>query len=302
MQEINKKTISLIALVLITVIIILGIAISYMLNNRSWKQDGNLIYKGNKKYEIGDYYEYDETADGRLNVTDVDWKVLGVDEDGHLLIVSASSVEDLTLGSEQSIENAKNDYLNGKNKMNEIAKKYGQVGAVYSRSISNEDIFKVINKESTKKDVENTFYWSTEENPVSDLGEIKLAYKNLTFYYFDEKNNLIESKKEESKTEPIKIGTFKSNLVIYENSALDEYEVIAQVNENSKEFKMLFLENNNEKALYWTTNNYTDVATGYVVYGYNAVKYDSINYNNILYSSGNTRQSTCGIRVVVGIK
>ena len=57
MQEINKKTISLIALVLITVIIILGIAISYMLNNRSWKQDGNLIYKGNKKYEIGDYYE-----------------------------------------------------------------------------------------------------------------------------------------------------------------------------------------------------------------------------------------------------
>lgn len=302
MQEINKKTISLIALVLITVIIILGIAISYMLNNRSWKQDGNLIYKGNKKYEIGDYYEYDETADGRLNVTDVDWKVLGVDEDGHLLIVSASSVEDLTLGSEQSIENAKNDYLNGKNKMNEIAKKYGQVGAVYSRSISNEDIFKVINKESTKKDVENTFYWSTEENPVSDLGEIKLAYKNLTFYYFDEKNNLIESKKEESKTEPIKIGTFKSNLVIYENSALDEYEVIAQVNENSKEFKMLFLENNNEKALYWTTNNYTNVATGYVVYGYNAVKYDSINYNNILYSSGNTRQSTCGIRVVVGIK
>ena len=302
MQEINKKTISLIALVLITVIIILGIAISYILNNRSWKQDGNLIYKGNKKYEIGDYYEYDETADGRLNVTDVDWKVLGVDEDGHLLIVSASSVEDLTLGSEKSIENAKNDYLNGKNKMNEIAKKYGQVGAVYSRSISNEDIFKVINKESTKKDVENTFYWSTEENPVSDLGEIKLAYKNLTFYYFDEKNNLIESKKEESKTEPIKIGTFKSNLVIYENSALDEYEVIAQVNENSKEFKMLFLENNNEKALYWTTNNYTDVATGYVVYGYNAVKYDSINYNNILYSSGNTRQSTCGIRVVVGIK
>lgn len=302
MQEINKKTISLIALVLITVIIILGIAISYMLNNRSWKQDGNLIYKGNKKYEIGDYYEYDETADGRLNVTDVDWKVLGVDEDGHLLIVSASSVEDLTLGSEQSIENAKNDYLNGKNKMNEIAKKYGQVGAVYSRSISNEDIFKVINKESTKKDVENTFYWSTEENPVSDLGEIKLAYKNLTFYYFDEKNNLIESKKEESKTEPIKIGTFKSNLVIYENSALDEYEVIAHVNEKSKEFKMLFLENNNEKALYWTTNNYTDVATGYVVYGYNAVKYDSINYNNILYSSGNTRQSTCGIRVVVGIK
>lgn len=302
MQEINKKTISLIALVLITVIIILGIAISYILNNRSWKQDGNLIYKGNKKYEIGDYYEYDETADGRLNVTDVDWKVLGVDEDGHLLIVSASSVEDLTLGSEKSIENAKNDYLNGKNKMNEIAKKYGQVGAVYSRSISNEDIFKVINKESTKKDVENTFYWSTEENPVSDLGEIKLAYKNLTFYYFDEKNNLIESKKEESKTEPIKIGTFKSNLVIYENSALDEYEVIAHVNEKSKEFKMLFLENNNEKALYWTSNNYTDVATGYVVYGYNAVKYDSINYNNILYSSGNTRQSTCGIRVVVGIK
>lgn len=302
MKEINKKTINLIVLVLITVIIILGIAISYILNNRSWKQDGNLIYKGNKKYEIGDYYDYDETADGRLNVTDVDWKVLGIDEDGHLLIVSASSVEDLTLGSEQSIENAKNDYLNGKTKMDEIAEKYGQVGAVYSRSITNEDILKVINKESTQKDVENTFYWSTEENPVSDLGEIKLTYKNSTFYYFDENNNLIESKKEENQTEPIKIGTFKSNLVIYENGSLDEYEVIAHVNEKSKEFKMLFLENNNEKALYWTTNNYTDVATGYVVYGYNAVKYDSINYNNILYSSGNTRQSTCGIRVVVGIK
>lgn len=302
MKEINKKIKILISTILIFIIVFFAFTIKYILDNRYWKQDGNLIYKGNKKYNIGDYYEYDETANGRINVSDVKWKVLGIDENGHLLIVSASSVENLTLGNEQSLELAKNDYIDGKDKMNKIASKYGEVGALYARSITNEDIFKVLGKEPIKEEIENTFYWSTSENPIGDLGEVKLTYKDSIFYYFDSTNKWTESRKVINPTENVKIGSFKNNLVTFENKILYGEDIITNIDEKSKVFKMLFLEDNNEKSLYWTTNSYTNVSASYISYGYNAVKYDSLNYNNLIYSSGNTRQSTCGIRVVVGIK
>ena len=81
MKNLSKKTKSFIVMTLIAIILVFILVFIFIISNQKWELDGNIVKKGNKKYEIGDYYEYDETIDNRLaDVIDVKWKVLGVDD------------------------------------------------------------------------------------------------------------------------------------------------------------------------------------------------------------------------------
>ena len=74
MKNLNKRTKTFIVMSVIGISIIFALVIIIILNNQKWKMEGNIVKKGNQKYELGDYYEYDETIDNRLeDVTDVKW-------------------------------------------------------------------------------------------------------------------------------------------------------------------------------------------------------------------------------------
>ena len=134
----NKKVFAVVVIVLLVV----AASLVYCYNSK-WRRDGDKVYKGNETYEIGDYYEYDETAGQYTDEEDIKWKVLGVNDKGHLLIVSSSSVGQLALGSENAYEKGQNDYLTGIDKMNKIASKYANgKGAVLARSITADDVIK----------------------------------------------------------------------------------------------------------------------------------------------------------------
>ena len=191
--------------------------------------------------------------------------------------MSASVVENLTLGSKKDLKEAQQDIITGSKQMDDIAKKYSKGKyALYARTVNSEDINKL-----TGYDKENN--------------------KSMTFYWLDN-NEWKQNIKDGSETnENLKeINSFKSNLVSYDNQNYDNLSFY--IKENSKLYNMLYLDDNKDRALYWTTTNYINVTENYVSYGYNAVKYDSLNYDNLVYSSGNSNEITRGIRVIVAVK
>lgn len=305
----EKNTIKNYKLYLIVLgIIILTISIIFILNkNKNWVQDGNIISKGNKKYEIGDYYEYDETNNGKItDLTDVKWKVLGVDNDGNLLIMSASSIGSLTLGDASDLEKSKQDYLSGSSLVNEMTKNYGQgKNAISVRSFTNSDLAKLSNVDiSNKNDIEYTYYWSDEKNPISISNDgtkssIKLAYDSYFIWYDETTKNWIKNEKtgNETSTNPEKIMSTKNTLFTIMNSIADKYII----EPDSKTFKMVYLNDSGEREMYWTDNTYVNTSPSYVAYGQNVVLYDGINYRHFLYSNGIPRTETAGIRAVVTI-
>lgn len=307
MKNLSKKTKAFIIMSLIAIVIVFALVIIIVINNQEWKLEGNIIKRGNQKYEIGDYYEYDETIDNRLeNVTDVKWKVYGVDEEGNLLIMSASSVEQLTLGSEKDLNKAQQDILTADKKMEKIAQKYGKGdNAVYARPVSTNDINELTGYKQIENNKSITFYWGADSNPITvnengEIVSIKLNYNNV-FYWLNNNNWMKNEKKGTETNEELKpINTFKSDLIMYDNQNYDTLSFY--IKEKSKLFNMLYLDDNNERAIYWTTTRYTAVSNNYIAYGYNAVKFDTLNADNLVYSSGDTNEITRGVRVIVAVK
>jgi hypothetical protein len=85
--------------------------------HKKWIRNGKIVSKGKEVYEIGDYYEYDESFDGEYtDLVDVKWKVMGVDNSGNLLIISSSNIGDLTLGDEDNFVDSLDDYLEAEKK------------------------------------------------------------------------------------------------------------------------------------------------------------------------------------------
>ena len=279
-----------------------------------WMQVGNEIIKGNEKYKIGDYYEYDESGKGEITgLTDVKWKVLGVDSKGKLLIVSASSVEKITLGKKDDIEKTMNDIETGTDVMNKIAEKYGQnIKAQSARSLTGEDIHKIT--EYNKNRMPNygdelTYYWGKSTNPFvkvedEEIKNLQVAHNEQFIWYNKDTKKWITSKKDETneykKLE--EIATLENELVMYSNVHYDQdFNEEKYLLEDSLEYKMIFEEDNGEKTNYWVSEKIINATDRYVGYGYNVVRGSDFNYSNLLYSSGDIFEITAGVRVVITI-
>lgn len=299
------------------VVICLGIILLFILNfNRKWERNGNIISKGKESYEIGDYYEYDETnGDKSIYQDDVKWKVLGVDEKGHLLIISSSSVSKLSLGSTDNFIDAQNAYLNGINEMNKIASKYGNgEGAINARSVT---VFDIVNSLDLKLDdllVSNEsygYFWDKDgdlyfKNNNGEEGKSKINH-NGVFTYFDNKSNkwmMSHSSDYQNNDEINSITVLNDSLVAFNSLVYSEElnEHVSIVDKDSKKYNMLFVDEKNVINSYWTADRFIRATSGYAAFGFNAVKSDDLNYNFTLYSNGEPRFSTEGIRVVVEIK
>jgi len=301
-----------------TAILIIFVSLGIMIftdnnKNNKWILEGNKVSKKDVKYEIGDYYDYDETDGGKItNLTDVKWKVLGVTDEGHLLIVSASNVEDLTLGSKDNLEKAKNDYINGDKKLDEIASKYAHgKNAISGRSISTEDINK-ITKVDNNYELTYTYYWGKDDNPVTNNEETKEKYvsrlkHNKKFLWFDfetNKWNISEKTGEYTDDNMTKITTSKNTLIVYNYEIYDENtgKIVPFMKKDTKEYNMLFKDENKESNSYWTSTKYANATNRFISYGYNVVKGADLNYNYLVYSSQNITENTFGVRPVIEIK
>ena len=97
-----------------------------------------LVSNGKQTLEIGDTVNYTATGTSYSGA----WKVLGADNEGHILIMAAANAETKLLGG--SLEQAKSDYANAEDILNGLCEKYGNgTGAISARSITVEDIDRI---------------------------------------------------------------------------------------------------------------------------------------------------------------
>ena len=309
----NDKQVLYITIAIIIAVLILSIFLA--LYDNKWVIDGNTISKGEVSYEIGDYFDYDESKGGKITgLTDVKWKVLGVDDRGKLLIVADASVEDLTLGSEDDFAISQEDYVSGIDKINEICKKYGKgKAALGARSITFDDIvttFNVNEKYINSIYGEYTYYWDEDLKlySVSETGEIiNDKIHDDKFIWYDEETSEWKtslSSDFEKTIEHTKIVTMKDTLKALNQLTYDEEikDYVLTFNGSEKKKNMLFTDENNDINTYWTTDRFVNSTGKYLAYGYNVIKGDSINYAFLTYSLGKSRENTHGIRPVITIK
>ena len=306
-----------ILLFLILIVLLTGIVCVFITpksDKEIWLQIGNKVTKGDVSYNIGDYYEYDETGNGEIkDVTDVKWRVLGADKNGKLLIMSASSVEEVTLGKTDNIEQTMTDFKNASEKFNSIAKKYAQnVEATDARSITLEDINKITKYneiDMPQYNQKTTYYWGNSENPFTktednDITNSNDTHANQLYWYNKDKEEWVISKRDINKnySKLEEITTLKNERILYSNTYYDEnFEAKNYLDTESQEFKMIFTEENGEKTNYWVDGKVINATDKYIGHGYNVVRGNELNYSNILYSTGKIYEITAGIRVVVAI-
>ena len=307
----------IIGLVIVILVVLLFWFVFYQDKDLKWIQNGDQISKGELVYEVGDYFEYDETNKGKITgLTDVKWKVLGVDDDGHLLIMADSNVDEISLGSDDDLEISKQDYIDGNQKLDDISRKYAKgENAISGRSITADDINMITKIDSTYIDTwKNTFtyYWTNEENPVSknhnsgDFFTTKLAYHG-SYLWFDEKTNQWNSSQKngsETSENPTEIVTLDNSHSPYNFSVWsdEKNDYVDVMEKDSKAYQMIFSSDPMAKHNYWTATKFISATQSYSAYGYYVVKTNDLNYAYLVYSSGNIRKSTHGVRAVVTIK
>lgn len=298
----------IIAICLATVVVIL--VIHNNIANRVWKQEGNKITKGKTELYIGDIYEYDETAGGLVtDLTDVDWKVLGVSSAGELLIMATKDVDIVTLGEKDNLEVSKNDYLQGISKLNDLCAPYGKgKNATSARCITAEDIHKITGQNYTnygKNQVneygnEVTYYWDGTNKPAYTgtngvSSNVSYAHSSFTWYDADSSEWKTSIMSTVATAEALEnIATIKNTFYSY--SAADLKET------NPKAYSMLFETEDGTNAGYWLASSFVNTAGQFVGYGYHKVVRDDINYMYFVYSPGMSRSFTTGLRPVVSIK
>lgn len=214
------------------------------------------------------------------------------------------------------MEKAKNDYIEGDKKLDEIASKYARgKNALSGRSINVSDINKItkISEEYLKKlETDISYYWGKDKEPITineknnNKTTIKIEHDDEFLWFNTDKNEWNISKKNGNETNDNmkKITTLKNTHITYNfeiyDSKLKEY--IPIMKKYTKKYNMLFKDDEGKKALYWTSTKFANVTENYVAYGYNVVKSDDLNYNLLVYSNLTSRQNKFGVRPVIEIK
>lgn len=297
-------------------VLVLAIILLVTFCDKKWELNGNIVSKGKVSYEIGDYYEYDESLDGTfVDLIDVKWKVMGVDDKGYLLLVSTSSVGDLTLGNNDDLLESMDDYLTGIDEMNSISKLYGRgKNAVYARSISMDDIFQVfdISEDIIPKFSGVSYSWGEDDfihyEKVNENDEVISGISTIdhkgTFVFFDSMTNeWILAHRNNYSNDNMTIGALKTDYIMFNRSNYDYAtgEYVDLFEEGTNIYRMLCKDERSYLNSYWVSNRYIVADENYASYGFNAFKNDSLNADYVVNSAGKTRSTTHGVRAVVAI-
>lgn len=296
-------------IVYIIIIVLICLLVGILLiRNQKWVQDGLTITKGNEVLSIGDIYNYDETKGGKIKgLTDVKWRVLGVSDSGELLIISTTNVDKVTLGLENDLEATQDDYKNGIEKLNNLAKEYGKgKKATGARSIMIEDINNLLNYkyenfndgELLEYGNEVSYYWSKDSSVKYESSNKitgALTKEHDVFIWFDKENNYFKKSIKSNQIGEENITTIRNDWYTYNVEGL--------MDEESNIYKMLFGKSEDDVLTsYWLASPFTMTSPSFVGYGYQNVIGSDINYSYLVYSFGVTRSRTLGLRVVVSIR
>ena len=289
-----------------------------------WIQTGVKITENNENGEnitlhVGDKIDY-ATSEYSGN-----WYILGVSNEGNLIITTAENLENVQLEGEEG-------YLTGIETLNEIAKKYANgnnADVTFSRSINVDDINKITGynpKNIGKIDYEQenegvyfdngkmgkfgnivTYNWNKNyKNPIGAWNEngneniVELEESNNNFYY--ENSNEFKNKEKTEENSEICVETsnyyfYYPNSLTINNEENDKYISENSSNEyNKKAYKLLF---GNKNESYWLASRCTYTEERFLCYGFRCVWNGLVASSNFVYSNGNFMARKNGIRPAV---
>ena len=258
------------------------------------------------------------------NASDVKWKVLGADEEtGELLIVAADVLKNEDGTTKLMRFKGITGYLYGVDELNKICNIYGNgKGATGGRSITYDDIAKVIGLKKKKNTNQYTYTWTPESinnyAPSYDGGVNFLSYYHVkrdettkqpgsmgVFNYYNTENGKWETNTQELKglTETKSIGKVNPDYIGFES--------VSEVQKNTKGYSVVFktdggveikpdLANENR---YWLNSQYCGIYTSSANWGMFYVHASGYVYgNSMYYSFGYVHSPEYGIRPIVSLK
>ncbi len=276
---------------------------------KGWVKDGFTVVKGDQVLEIGDVVNYDA---GVATYT-AGWKVLGADDAGNLLIMSAGDVKtghtigyESTMTDSTRLTESRNDWLNGIRELNSLCEEYGHGKGTIgnSRSITAKDINIITGYDPTTYQVgevyqygnEVTYAWdTTDTSKITYKGTLNnktgsVDYSGDTFTWYDSKTEKFVSVAKGEKT--VLLPTIKSTNYYYDAS---ELTTISKT-DNAKAYSMMF---GDDDSYYWLASTYDRTFTYGVLSGFMYVVKGVVNYAFLLDSMGVAYSSAAGVRAVV---
>ncbi len=258
------------------------------------------------------------------DASDVKWKVLGADEKtGKLLIVAADVLKNEDGTSKLMRFKGITGYLYGVDELNKICNIYGNgKGATGGRSITYDDIAKVIGLKKKQNTNQYTYTWTPESinnyAPSYDGGVNFLSYYHVkrdettkqpgsmgVFNYYNKENGKWETSTQELKglTETKLIGKVTPDYIGFES--------VSEVQKNTKGYSVVFKidskdeieQNTTQFNRYWLASLHCYADVNGVSYGiYYAYDSGFIDGYSVYSSYGRVRDPMYGIRPVISLK
>lgn len=286
----------------------------------NWKQEGLKITNGKVALEIGDSISYDETNGGIITgLTETDWKVLGLSDEGELLIMSTNNIVAYRLGyestmtdDEEKLKESQNDCVTGIEQLDKECEPYGRgKGATGARSINVEDINKVTGYDPetakyknglTEYGIEITCLYNGTTKPAYKVGDI---YSGTLSTYIDNEFQYYNGK-EIVTVSDLTAGTVgtafaKLNVNYYSyyintltTSSSDE---VKGVGEDTKVYKMLYAQKT-----YWLASTYITANLSNMGFGMFYMTGKQVFGAGLWSTNGrNPYSNVCGVRAIVSL-
>jgi len=289
-----------------------GVSVKH--KSKGWIQTGTTVKKGNDILNVGEKVNYIATGKEYSG----EWKVLGADENGDLLIMSASNVEkSYRLGVDMPesetididiLKKVQEEWKSGAiNKLDELCESYGEgEGAIGARSIRVEDIDRVTEYDKTTYQntvIEKygnivTYKYDTTLYPVyvaKNVSKSKLTTEHKNgFYWYDgnEFKSVTAGDLTNSDKNGEEIATITSTYYGYAGTKTNK------LTPESEAYKLIF-GTSEIYAYYWIASNYILAHEKFVQFGLNDIRDGGV-YNCALWeSSGTSYDHSRGVRAVV---
>jgi len=268
----------------------------------AWVQEGLKIKRGQEELDIGETVKYEAGVDGYTG----GWKVLGADEEGNLLIMSAVDVKSYSLGS-RVLSEAQTEWLRGVVvKLDNECVPYGNgEGAISARSINVEDIDKMVG-------FDKTTYVSSEEIDQYN-NEVTYKYDGTLYPTYDSSNGIKDRKVESEHSngfywhdedgfhsvteEDLTNKNNKGKEIAKVKTTYYGYTITSGSFVGTEAYNMIFGANNN----FWLNSTYILTRNSRVSFGVFSIGNGKVDGGGLWYSTGEPSIKSRGVRAVVTI-
>ena len=272
---------------------------------RGWIQDGLKVKRGQEELEIGQIVKYKSGVDEYTG----EWKVLGADEEGNLLIMSAKDIKTSYQLGATTLTAAQQEWLSGAvTKLDHECEPYGKGAyALGARSIRIEDLDKVVGyipeeevygKETIYEYRNNVTYRYNGTTKPTYIGtndvttEMTLDHTNGFYWYDNEEfHNVTAAELTDETNKGKEIVTIMSTY----------YGRGSKLSTDTEAYKMIF-KTGNGFSDYWLASTYILTNSDCIGFGMRSVRGNGVNGYDLWNSEGGSNLVKKGIRAVVTLK